>query len=114
MKQPLSLCAAAAILMLTGCAGYDHGYGSHEYGQVAVAQQPSAYYDNFYGPYWDGYWGPDGAFWFSEGPGRPFRSDVDGHFRREAADGFRPAVAGRSFQPVVVGGAPSGSARHRG
>ena len=114
MKLPLNLCAAAAALLtLGGCASYDYaydpywyGYDPYEYGydQVALGYGSSIYYDDYYGPFWDGYWGPDGSFWFSAGPGRPFLRDFAGHFRHEAAFGFHVAVAGHAFQPAVVGG----------
>src|SRR5579863_7869178 len=92
MSKGLAICAAASFMMLAGCA-YDYGNGPY-YGQVAVGYGAPVYYDDFYGPYWDGYWGPEGAFWFSEGPGRPFHRDLEGHFRREATAGFHPIMGG--------------------
>lgn len=83
--------AAAALMMLAGCASvYPYGYG------LAEGYGAPAYYDDYYGPYWDGYWGPQGAFWFSEAPGRPFQPDFGGHFRGFAAAGFHP-VGGVDF-----------------
>jgi len=93
MTRALATCAAAAaFMMLAGCA-YDYGYGYGPTAEVAVGAP--IWYDDYYGPYYDGYWGPEGAFYFSEGPGRPFRRDVDGHFRREATEGFHAVMGGR-------------------
>jgi len=91
MSKALAVCAAAAFMMLAGCAD---GPARSE---VAAGYGP-IYYDDFYGPYWDGLWGADGAFWFSEGPGRPFHRDLDGHFRREASAGFHPVMESRGFR----------------
>jgi hypothetical protein len=72
---------AAAIAALGACAeGYGYGYG----GPVGYA----GYYDDYYGPVYDGYWGGDGAFYYSPGPGRPYARDDRGHFRHDAASGF--------------------------
>jgi|SRR6267154_2212108 len=85
------VCTAA--LMLSACAN-DGTYSSGYYGG-GVAYN-SAFYDDFYGPYYDGYWGPGDVFIFTEAPGRPFRRDDARHFRHEAAQGFHrinPRVA---------------------
>ena len=85
--------AAAALVMLSGCAydyyGYPAGYS------VAAGYGAPIYYDGYYGPYWNGYWGPEGAFWYSPGPGRPFVRDAGGHFRGFAGRGFNRVGAGR-------------------
>ena len=46
------------------------------------------YYDDYYGPFYDGYWAADGFFYFADGPGRSYRRDDFHHFRREASVGF--------------------------
>jgi hypothetical protein len=68
--------AASALLALAGCVSpggpvYNDGY-----------------YDGYYGPLYDGYWGDDNFFYYSGGAGRPFVRDEGGHFRRGAASGF--------------------------
>jgi hypothetical protein len=63
----MTLGVALATLSLLACASYDHGrrggYASLDY---------DAYYDDAYGPFYDGYWGDDGGFYYRNGPGRPF------------------------------------------
>jgi hypothetical protein len=91
MTRALAICAAAAFMMLAGCAyDYDDGYGP----TAEIGVGAPIWYDDYYGPYYDGYWGPEGAFYFSEGPGRPFRRDADGHFRREGGAGFHAVMGG--------------------
>ncbi len=53
-----------------------------------------AYYDDAYGPFYDGYWGDDGAFYYSDGAGRPFVRDGGAHFRHGAAGGFHGVHGG--------------------
>jgi hypothetical protein len=75
--------AAAAAILLSGCAysGYSAG--------VDVGYAVPAYYEGFYGPYWDGYWGPDGFFYFYDVDGHRYRRDDHDHFRHNAAPGYR-------------------------
>ena len=80
MLKKLVLPAFFAGLMLTGCvvAGGP--------ARVAVAGGPDyydGYYDGAYGPFVDGYWGGDGAFWY-QGGDRAFHRDEGGHFARSA------------------------------
>ena len=70
-----ALIALAAALALGGCAGYD--YDSAGY---------SAYYDDAYGPFYDGYWRGDDYF-YSTGRGRPFIRDEGHHFHRGPMEG---------------------------
>jgi hypothetical protein len=72
-------CAAGAALMLVGCA--DGGYYHHDHGPMAVAYD--GFYDDGYGPFYDGYWGDDGAFYYSDGPGHAYRRDDAHHFRHD-------------------------------
>jgi hypothetical protein len=53
-----------------------------------------AYYDDAYGPFYDGYWGDDGAFYYCGGAGRPFIRDGGGHFQHGGAGGFHPVHGG--------------------
>ncbi len=89
----LSLGVAAAGL--GACAddyyggGYGHGYGYND-GPGFYAYHPIGYdgfYDDAYGPFYDGYWG-DGGFYYSTGEGRPYVLDRDNHFRHESGEGF--------------------------
>jgi hypothetical protein len=78
--------AGSAILFTAGCAvhgdavasGVESPYAGYAY---------DGFYDDFYGPFDDGYWGTDGFFYFSDGHGG-FRRDDEHHFRHEGADGF--------------------------
>jgi hypothetical protein len=74
-----SLVVLIAGLALAGCATDGYGYGGGY----------SAYYDDAYGPFYDGYWGHDGAFWYMDGPrGRGhWHRDEGQHFRRGPAPG---------------------------
>ncbi len=53
-----------------------------------VATTYNGYYDDFYGPYYDGYWATDGFFYFTDGAGHPYRRDDYHHFRRDMAPGY--------------------------
>lgn len=79
MKTLLLGAAAAAALMLVGCAsegyyGNGVGYGYSYYGPSEV------WYDGYYGPYADGYW-DSGAFYYRGSDGQYVR-DGAGHFRQ--------------------------------
>jgi len=50
----------------------------------------SAFYDDHYGPVYDGYWTAAGEYFFSTGPGRPYVRDDGHHFSRVMGAGFRP------------------------
>jgi len=74
MRRMLIAAALGGMLILPACA--DTGYYGAGYGRADV------YYDNYYGPYTDGYWGPDAYFYYRSGDGR-FLRDEGRHFRRE-------------------------------
>lgn len=81
MKTILLGAAAAAALMLAGCAdegyyGHSHGvgYGYSYYGPSDV------WYDGYYGAYADGYW--DGGAFFYRGNDGQYVRDGNGHFRQ--------------------------------
>jgi hypothetical protein len=74
-----ALLAVAAALAVSGCAE-NMGYGPTFGGDMA-------YYDNAYGPFYNGYWGRDGSFYYSGGRGRPYQRDEGGHFRHDTPDG---------------------------
>lgn len=101
----------AAALSLSGCAA---GYGS-----VGYAGGPYAYdgfYDDYYGPIYDGYWGGDGFFYYRGGAHeRAFRRGDAAHFRRDAGPGghFHPMQGSFTPQrgmrmPHFSGGRPGG------
>ena len=52
----IALCAALPIAA-GGCATTGYGYGGGPYAF-------DGYYDDFYGPVYDGYWGDDGFFYY--------------------------------------------------
>jgi len=74
MKATL-LAVAAAALAVSGCA-QDMGYGPYFGGDTA-------YYDDFYGPFYNGYWGSGDVFYYSTGRGRPYIRDEGHHFRHD-------------------------------
>ena len=67
-----------ACLPLTACV--EDGYGSGF--AVGVAYPYDGYYDDYYGPIYDGYWGSDGYFYYRG-------SDHDRHFMRGDRSHFR-------------------------
>ncbi len=80
MKPPILLCSLALCIMpFGGCAdGYDTnlamGWNAYPY---------DAWYDNYYGPIYDGYWGQDDFFYFRVLPSeRTFRRGDRNHFHR--------------------------------
>jgi hypothetical protein len=78
------LIALGAVLALGGCASY----GGYDRGGF------NAYYDDAYGPFYDGYWGRDHAFWYSSGRGRPYVRDNGHHFGRAPGTGMH-GIRGR-------------------
>jgi hypothetical protein len=89
------LLAACASLAVAACESYPPGYyGSPAYGYDYAYAGGPAYYDDFYGPYYDGYWGGGGIYYYSPGAGRPFVRDEGHHFRRDPHEGFH-GVHGR-------------------
>lgn len=54
----IALCAAVPALTVAGCYGGGGAvYSSGSFGY-------NGYYDDYYGPIYDGYWGGDGAFYY--------------------------------------------------
>ena len=95
MKLTSAICAAAAVVLLAGCATYEAPAPAVAVATpagpavVATTAAPSAiYYDSFYGPVASGYWGPDGMFHYEMTAGGPWLIDRAHHFRRDAANGF--------------------------
>ena len=70
-------------MSLGACETYDHpGPGPYAYGYV------DGYYDDYYGPLYDGYWGPDDYFYYRTGATGDYLRDNDHHFRHDSAQGF--------------------------
>lgn len=90
MKRALLVLVAA--LSVSACAE-ELGYGP-------TFASGLVYYDSFYGPYYNGYWGRDGFFYYSPGRGRPFIRDEGHHFHR---DNPGPGFHGERTRPGWVG-----------
>jgi hypothetical protein len=108
----LRLSAALAVsVLLAGCA-YEPGPGPYYGGGAYVVGEPIGYdgfYDDYYGPFYDGYWARDGYFYYRHGEGGRFQRDVGGHFRHDNHVGFH-AVHGGAFRGG--GGHPGGGGAH--
>lgn len=114
-KMLIALCAALPALSLGGCAaGYGGGYGRVDYAGGPYGYD--GYYDDFYGPIHDGYWGSDGFFYYRGGANeRRFRRGDPGHFRRDPGPGDRFHAMRGSIAPGPGMRMPhfSGGRRHR-
>ena len=84
-KTLIALGLAAGLLSVTACASGPYGYAGG-YGPEPVAYD--GYYDDAYGPFYDGYWAGDGGYYYTDAPGHPYHRDTAGHFRRDQASGF--------------------------
>ena len=103
--QPLAKRASvyAALVLglggLSGCADDGMGFGGGDAYYTAGPWTYDGWYDGFYGPIYDGYWGSDGVFYyrgsdgdrqFHRGSGTHFRHDGPGdtgHFQRFEGQG---------------------------
>jgi hypothetical protein len=87
--RPLTLVSLAAALgaasLVGGCISFGGG-GDHTH-YVAAGVDYNGYYDDYYGPIADGYWGPDGVFVYATSRGGPYRRDDDHHIQAEATPG---------------------------
>ena len=97
MRKMLIAAAIGGMFILPACA--DYGYRGAYYGAEVGA--PDVYYDSFYGPYTDGYWGPDDFFYYRGGDGR-FVRDEGRHFQHRMFNGARGFHAHRA--PAAAGG----------
>jgi hypothetical protein len=81
MKRSIvALGFALAALPLTACV--DDGYGRGRIG-IGVAYTYDGYYDEYYGPIHDGYWGTNGRFYYRRSEReRGYRQGGRDHFRR--------------------------------
>ncbi|RYG34550.1 MAG: hypothetical protein EON93_07900, partial [Burkholderiales bacterium] len=107
MKKFLTLAAVpAALIGLGACSTYDTGYGYASYGYSDYGYNSGysdygyspgyssgiwydAYYDDFYGPVYGGYWASDGYFWYQNRVGGSYIRDHSRHFRRDHHHGFK-------------------------
>ncbi|MDE2435774.1 MAG: hypothetical protein KGM49_05900 [Sphingomonadales bacterium] len=85
MRRAMILTALAlATVPLAGCASdYGHGYNR----PVAYSNYyPRSYgwYDGYYGPIFDGYWGNGGYYYYRMHDRDRWRRDGDRHFRQGA------------------------------
>ena len=99
----LGLALATLSLVLPACASYDHGYRG---GYASLDYD--AYYDDGYGPFYDGYWGDDGGFYYRNGPGRPFGRDGGDHFHHGPGGGFHGVHTSGGFHGGHGGGGHGG------
>jgi hypothetical protein len=91
MKSTALLAIAGISILLPSCASTGYGlYG----GRASLGYD--AYYDDAYGPFYDGYWGGDGGFYYRRRAGAPFVRDGGGHFNHAPAAGFHGVRTGRS------------------
>jgi hypothetical protein len=93
MNKTIALVLLTMTTMpLAACAG-DYGYGVADYGPGPYSYD--GYYDGYYGPIYDGYWGSDNHFYYRHGAGdRGYVRGDRGHFSRDMPQG------GRNFQPL--------------
>jgi hypothetical protein len=75
----IGLAVALGSLSLAACA--EDGYG---YGRLSWSSYPySGWYDNYYGPIYDGYWGTDNYFYYRrQSQDNRYYRDRQQHFRR--------------------------------
>ena len=78
------LALAGTMMMLGACAVDDRVADRGDVG----ASYYDGYYDGAYGPFNDGYWGTDGAFYYSSADGSAWNRDDAHHFRHDMSDGF--------------------------
>ncbi len=102
--KTLTLAFAGASLALASCASGGPGSGA---GFASLGYD--AYYDDAYGPFYDGYWGGDGAFWYRSGagvhpvgPGRRRMMEVASTVPTEPAAGAAPVPEGAVASPIAV------------
>jgi hypothetical protein len=86
--------AAAAALSLGACATGPGPGGPYAYGYV------DGYDDDFYGPWYDGYWGPDDAFYYRTGPNAAYLRDAGHHFQHAAGPHFHGFHARAGHAPA--------------
>jgi hypothetical protein len=108
------LIALAATLPLAACAGY---YG----GPVGPGVAYDGYYDDYYGPINDGYWGDGDVFYYRNHAHGRYVADRSGHFRHDMGAPGNPGgpgpggPGGHGFHPMHgMGPGPGGPHGGRG
>lgn len=92
MKKTLVLIGLVlAPLPLAACVE-DGGGGMY----IGSSYPYDGYYDDYYGPIYDGYWGGDGYFYYRHNQGdRRFSRGDRSHFRRSGG-----GMPGQNFHPM--------------
>jgi len=76
-----SLALALAATLPAACVNDVYGRGALTWSSYPYV----GWYNDYYGSFYDGYWGTDGYFWFRlDAVERRYRRDKERHFRREA------------------------------
>lgn len=89
MKKQLMI-LLAATLPLGACAG---GYA------VGGGVGYDGYYDDYYGPIYDGYWGDGDTFYYRAHRGGRWMADRDHHFRHDMGGPGYHHMQGRGHPP---------------
>jgi hypothetical protein len=114
----LMLVAGLAVILapLGACAGDEYARSAGGLGvSVAYADGPmgyDGYYDDAYGPFYDGYWGGDGAYYYSSGEGQAYHRDGGHHFRHDSNAGFHPVHGGQAHGGGMHGSGGGGQNHH--
>ena len=78
-----------SLVALSGCYYYGDGYyGRYGYNGYNRGPYSDAWYDGSYGPYYGGYWGSEGDFYYYDAD-RRYHRDYNHHFRHERFEGAR-------------------------
>ena len=93
-KLLVALAGVALALPLAGCVS--DGYYEGPVGPGPIAYD--GYYDDYYGPIYDGYWDGGGAFYYRTSEHGHWRHDAAGHFRQDMGSG--PMSGGHAFHPM--------------
>jgi len=89
MKLGYILGATAALALVAGCADGYYGSGpGADFAYYGPDTEFDGYYDGYYGPVYEGYWGNGGAFYYRNNAGGRWRQADAAHVRRDPAPGF--------------------------
>jgi hypothetical protein len=89
MKRLVSaLTVVAGIAALGACSEGPVTFDERASPQYAAGGPYDAYYDNAYGPIYDGYWSGD-TFNYRTAPDQGYQADTGSHFRKGPAPGFQ-------------------------
>ena len=90
-----ALFLAAAAAALAGCYIGPVQGDIHAGPMYSTGATYHAYYDNYYGQIYDGYWADD-TFHYRTAPNHYFQQDTGGHFRQDPTQGFQE-IQGQMF-----------------